>query len=101
MLSIDDPLRDLASTYTLMSRMAPCIFPCRSDEFIYRSEVALDYYQSRFRLDESRFDYWRFFKCLMLMIAFEHGVEVYGRFSLIDSFIQLFTELTGVEIYKK
>lgn len=57
MLSIDDPLRDLASTYTLMSRMAPCIFPCRSDEFIYRSEVALDYYQSRFRLDESRFDY--------------------------------------------
>jgi hypothetical protein len=52
-------------------------------------------------LDEFRFHYYQAFKCLMIMLDYEHGVEFYGRFGIIDAIIQLFNELTGVQIQHK
>ena len=100
-VSIDDPLRDYASSYALISTLAPCMFPERAEELEYRSGKGLRYYSSKVGLDESRFAYWQAFKCLMVMIALEHGVEIYGRFGIIEAMVQLFTDLTSVEIHQK
>jgi aminoglycoside phosphotransferase (APT) family kinase protein len=98
---IDDPMRDFAATYVSMTMFGPRMFPDRAAEIKYRLDYGLEYYRDRVVWDEFRFHYYQAFKCLIIMLAYEFGVEFYGRFGIIDAIVHLFNELTGTTIHLK
>ena len=100
-VSIDDPLRDVAATYVMGMEAGTRFMPDRAADIRIRCDRILDRYRGRDDFDEFRFQYYQAFKCLLIMLAYEHGVEFYGRFGIIDAIVKLFRKLTDVEIQLK
>jgi aminoglycoside phosphotransferase (APT) family kinase protein len=98
---IDDPLRDVASTVVMGMEAGTRFNPVRAADIRIRCDRTLNSYQDRDDFDMLRFQYYKAFKCLLIMLAYEHGVEFYGRFGIIDAIIHLFNELTGERIQHK
>jgi len=100
-VSIDDPLRDVATTFVMGMEAGTRFMPDRAKDIRIRSSRIIDFYRGRIDFDEFRFQYYQAFKCLLIMLAYELGVEFYGRFGIIDAIVGLFYKLTGVEIQLK
>jgi aminoglycoside phosphotransferase (APT) family kinase protein len=100
-VSIDDPLRDVASTYVMGMETGTRFNPDRAADIRTRCELTLDVYRGRDDFDMFRFQYYQAFKCLLIMLAYEYAVDFYGRFGIIKAIVNRFHKITGVEIQHK
>ena len=66
------------------------------------AEEYLDFYREKIPVDTAKLEYFQAFKCLIMMVHFERarremGIEVFHAPGILESIIELFKNITGIE----
>jgi len=96
---IEDPCFDIATTIMDMSVMGPIVLPQYGESFSKKvTDEYLEYYREKSPVDIVKLDYFKAFKCLMMMVEYETGFNVWHTPGILEAITELFGNITGIRL---